>query len=131
MSPEQKRAIAASFVTGLAGGGRIDQTTLAAGWTIWNCVHGEMSPQRYLDSLQVVEAVAPGWRIWIEGTTAEADRVAVQARSAGVLTNGVLYENHYHFLFEFAGDRIQRVSAYFNPASAEVLVRAIAEHHGG
>lgn len=44
--------------------------------------------------------------------TAEGDRVAVEADSYGEMLNGSTYENAYHFLFTFKGNKIVEVLEY-------------------
>ncbi|MGX1771910.1 nuclear transport factor 2 family protein [Nocardia brasiliensis] len=46
--------------------------------------------------------------------TAEGDRVAVEAESRGDVTNGKVYHNKYHFLFEVRGDKIHAVREYMD-----------------
>jgi len=59
----------------------------------------------------------------IKGTTAEGDRVAVEAESRVNLKNGKLYNNHYHFLFVFRGDKIGQVMEYNDTAHAAAVLR--------
>ena len=53
----------------------------------------------------------------VTGTTAELQRVAVEAASHGITADGKTYENRYHFLFKFdhAGD-IAEVREYMDTA---------------
>ena len=55
-------------------------------------------------------------RFQILGVTSQGDRVAVEARSEGRLTNGKAYANQYHFLFTFAGDKVNAVREYNDTA---------------
>lgn len=48
----------------------------------------------------------------LDALTAEGDRVAAEVRSFATLVNGRVYNNHYHMLFIFDGDRIVRVKEY-------------------
>ena len=48
----------------------------------------------------------------IVATTAEDDRVAMEATGHGVLTNGSVYANTYHFLFKFRDGLICEVREY-------------------
>lgn len=58
-----------------------------------------------------------GLRISVTATTAELQRVAVEAASHGITADGKTYENLYHFLFEFddAG-KIAKVREYMDTA---------------
>ena len=46
------------------------------------------------------------------GMTAEGMRVAVEAESCSELTNGKVFRNTYHFLFEVDGNRITGIKEY-------------------
>jgi ketosteroid isomerase-like protein len=46
--------------------------------------------------------------------TMQGDRVAVEAYSKMPLKSGALYNNHYHFLFEFRGDKLCVFKEYFD-----------------
>jgi ketosteroid isomerase-like protein len=46
--------------------------------------------------------------------TMAGNRVAVEAYSNMPLKSGELYNNHYHFLFEFRGDKISVFKEYFD-----------------
>lgn len=46
--------------------------------------------------------------------TAEGDRVAAETESYAELSNGRVYNNHYHFVFELSGGRIRRVKEYLD-----------------
>jgi len=46
------------------------------------------------------------------GMIAEGDRVAVQADSYAEMNNGKVYDNAYHFVFKFAGEKIREVLEY-------------------
>jgi ketosteroid isomerase-like protein len=51
------------------------------------------------------------------GITAEGDRVAMEAKSDGLLVSGKRYSNIYHFLFVFAPDgRLREVKEHMNTA---------------
>lgn len=46
--------------------------------------------------------------------TAEGDRVTAETESYAELTNGRVYNNLYHFVFELSGGRIRRVKEYLD-----------------
>ncbi len=63
-----------------------------------------------------------GLRFTITGTTAEDDRVAIEAESYGVTRAGTLYNNLYHLLVLLEKDRIKTVREYLDSGHAsEVL----------
>jgi len=47
-----------------------------------------------------------GLRMTLKGAVAEGDKLALEAESYGELTNGRVYNQHYHFLIEFRDGRI-------------------------
>ncbi len=51
-------------------------------------------------------------RMIVHGITAEKDRVAVEAESFVDLIGGGTYNNTYHFLFEFEGEKIRCSKEY-------------------
>lgn len=58
--------------------------------------------------------------------TAEDDRVAVEAQSSALLTNGSRYANQYHFLFFLRGDEIARVNEHCDTDHAVSIFGALA-----
>ena len=50
--------------------------------------------------------------------TAEGDRVAVEAQTRGVLPDGRVYTNMYHYLFTFRDGQVWRVREYLDTQSA-------------
>jgi len=56
----------------------------------------------------------------IVGCTVEGERVALEARGEGTLTNGRIYRNRYHFLFIVRGGKISSVREYADSAPAQV-----------
>ena len=64
--------------------------------------------------------------------TAEGDRVALEATSAGRLASGHVYRNHYVFMFTFRGDKICAVKEYLDTGYArDVLMSDLAKPGGG
>ena len=54
-------------------------------------------------------------KMTILSTTAEDDRVAIEAESHGRLVDGRPYENQYHFLLRFDADgRVVEFKEYFD-----------------
>ena len=72
------------------------------------------------------QAVAQRWpkgrQITPKGLTAEDDRVAVEAESYGELTDGKVYNNLYHFLFEVRDGKIQAVREYCDTLHAKEML---------
>ncbi len=52
------------------------------------------------------------------GTTVQGNRVAVECEMGADLTNGGRYDNQYHMLFVFDGDKIKQIREYTDTAPA-------------
>jgi ketosteroid isomerase-like protein len=68
--------------------------------------------QHLLGDAQVAEA-------HIIGTTAEDDRVAVEAHGNFVFADGRAYRNHYHHLYTLTADRVVAVREYLDMRATE------------
>ena len=67
----------------------------------------------------ITRAFRPGTTTWrIEHMTAEDDRVAILMHRRSVTASGNPYENQYHWLFRFVGDRIAEVWEILDTALA-------------
>ncbi len=62
----------------------------------------------------VLEAFPDGLVFTIHTMTAEDDRVAVVAESEGQHASGMLYNNHYHFLFQIRDGEVLRLYEYMD-----------------
>jgi ketosteroid isomerase-like protein len=60
------------------------------------------------------EAMTGPLRMTVKHTTAEGDRVAVEATSRGELKNGKVYEQEYHLLMTIRDGRIAAVREYLD-----------------
>jgi ketosteroid isomerase-like protein len=67
-----------------------------------------------------------GIRMVPVGITAEGDRVAVEVESLGVLSDGFVYRNRYHFFFEVRDGRIALAREYCDTQGAVALLDHIA-----
>lgn len=59
-----------------------------------------------------------GLRFTITGTTAEGDRVAIEAESYGMTRSGKLYNNLYHLLVQLENGKIKAVREYLDSGHA-------------
>jgi ketosteroid isomerase-like protein len=73
---------------------------------------GEKSREEILKYMATPSIFKDGLAQKIGEVTAEGDRVAVEVETKGVAPNGKLYNNTYHYLFIFRGDKILRVKEY-------------------
>lgn len=70
----------------------------------------------------LVPGAPDGLSITPRSMVAEGDSVAVEAESYGVLGNGRLYNNEYHFLFRIRDGKIASVREYLDTMhTADVL----------
>jgi ketosteroid isomerase-like protein len=124
---EQKRAAAVEFVRRLSNV-EFSDLPIADDFTIWTPVNGTITRPQYETAARTVASLAPDGLIFnIEGSTAEGDRVAVEASCHSRLRNGALYDQHYHFLFEFKGGQIHRLRTHLDTKMvADVVVPALS-----
>jgi ketosteroid isomerase-like protein len=72
--------------------------------------------------MSLVPPTRDGLAITPKSMVAEGDKVAVEAESYGVLGNGRIYNNEYHFLVEVRGGKIASVREYLDTMhTADVL----------
>ena len=63
---------------------------------------------------RIFEAFPHGLSFIIHGMTAEGDKVAVEAESRGEHVSGKLYNNWYHFLFQFRAGQLLSLKEYMD-----------------
>ena len=78
-------------------------------------VSGTMDKNGIADLIKMVKGIIPeGLQLKPIAWTAEGNRVAAEYESYGVLTNGRVYNNPYHFLFEFSEGKITKIREYMD-----------------
>jgi len=113
MSAEKNRATAIDFLLTKYDHGGLKESSVTADWRIWNPKSGYMDKNTYLGMLSRLSRVMPVPVVFtIVDSTAEGDRVALEANGYGKLTNGSVYANTYHFLFLFRGGKICEIREY-------------------
>jgi uncharacterized protein len=109
------REIALRFVAHLDRG-EIEQAVglCALDAQIWVPGHPTFSPPQFRDFLTLsFDHLDPrSLTVKTIGSTAEGQRVAVEAHSAGRLKTGAEYENRYHFLFIVRDGSIRTLNVY-------------------
>jgi ketosteroid isomerase-like protein len=127
MSLEDRRKTAIEFIRRLATG---DFTGLpiADEFSVWTPVNGNINRSEYEIAAKTVAKLAPvGLTFTIDGTTAEGDRVAVEASCHAQLRTGKIYDQHYHFLFEFRHGRLYRLRTHLDTKMvADVVLPALS-----
>jgi ketosteroid isomerase-like protein len=112
MGTQENRATAIRFVERM-GQGVLEEALLAPDVRWWVPGTGTFTRAEFMELMEAFRhACATPVRMTIDGVTAEADRVAIEAHAEAELTNGASYRNTYHFLFEFEEGRIKHAKEY-------------------
>lgn len=91
----------------------------AATWEIPG--FGSYDRESFMASLSHTIALSRTRRLIVRHTTAEANRVAVEAAGEFRFYDGRDYNNRYHYLFEFDGSLIVRACEYMDTALARSI----------
>jgi ketosteroid isomerase-like protein len=85
-------------------------------WTSGNTlISGTMNKAQIVAGADMVLGAFPkGLEFTIHAMTAEGERVAVEAESRGEHVSGKIYNNLYHFLFEFKNGRLLKLKEYMD-----------------
>jgi ketosteroid isomerase-like protein len=93
--------------------------------TYWTCgkphlfdYAGEKTKAEICAYMATPSIFVGGVTVTFGAITAEGDRVAVEAETRGVMPDGRVYTNVYHYLFTFRGQKILRVKEYLDTQSA-------------
>ena len=132
MSLELRRQRAIDYVNQLPTGA-IDESACVPNWTSWSLGGGDISRDLFRKVLKDMMSLFPaGFKIWVIETTAEEDRVAVKAKSEGILVNGTRYANDYIFTFKFEGDLISHCCEFADSKHiADVLIPVLGAQLAG
>lgn len=115
ISVEEQTRIAIEYVRSIANGG-IDEKYLSDDMCAWSISSRWMPRATYWPRLKNVKAIFTSpLEMTIDSTTAQPDRIAVQAHSRGMLFTGEEYTNDYLFLIEFNEQgQIRHAREYFD-----------------
>jgi ketosteroid isomerase-like protein len=69
----------------------------------------------------MLKRLKTGLKMTVKSAIAEGDKVALEIESLGELTNGRVYNQHYHFLIEFRGGKIFAVREYLDTQHAHAV----------
>ena len=76
---------------------------------------GEMDKEAIGGLIDTVKQAIPGgMKLTPTGWTAEGDRVALEMESYGEMSNGKVYNNHYHFLVTLSANKITALREYMD-----------------
>jgi ketosteroid isomerase-like protein len=126
LNTEQNKRIAMDFLEASAvHDAERFAATLCDDATYWTCgkphlfaYAGEKSKAEICAYMATPSIFVGGVKVTFGALTAEGDRVAVEAQTRGVLPNGRIYTNVYHYLFIFRDGKILRVKEYLDTQSA-------------
>lgn len=125
MSTEANRATALRMMDSMAAGG-LDESILTADVCWWVPGRGTVSKAEFLAMAEGFRSLLAGpMSLTVKGVTAEGDRVAVEAESYGPLKNGKVYNNTYHFLFQFRDGKICLAKEYNDSAHAAATLGVV------
>ena len=112
MSIEDNRLTALRLIEGLSKG-FIDEALVTEDVSWWVPGRGIINKTDFGKIAKTVNGqFKSGVVMTIHGSTAEGDRVAIEAEAYGELKNGKIYNNTYHFLFLFRDGRIFQAKEY-------------------
>jgi hypothetical protein len=122
MSTEENRKTALKMMAAMEAGG-LDESLLTDDVSWWVPGRGAVTKAEFKGMASGFRTMLAGpFSLKVHGVTAEGDRVAVEAESYGLLTNGKTYNNTYHFLFLFRDGKIYQAKEYNDSAhTAEIF----------
>jgi uncharacterized protein (TIGR02246 family) len=89
-----------------------DGRCVTMGNTLISGSYGKAQIREY--AAGVLQVFPQGIRFDILAMTAEGERVAVEAESAGLHVSGTPYSNQYHFLFRFRDGKVVEFKEYMD-----------------
>lgn len=123
MSTEQNKQIVGKFFEKFSAADVAGALELLDNAVIWRAMgregglpmSGEMDKQMIGGLIENVKSAFPdGMRLTPTGWTAEDDRVALEMESYAVKSNGIVYNNFYHFLVVLSNGKITSLREYLD-----------------
>lgn len=120
MSAERNKQLVAQFFEHLGAGDINGFVAMYADdgavWTCGNTLISGTAPKAQIAQTAgaIFDAFPNGLQFTILGMVAEGDKVAVEAESRGMHVSGELYNNLYHFLFEFRDGKVLKLKEYMD-----------------
>ena len=130
MNTEHNKQAIAKFFERFTAGDASTALTYLDDRVIWQAmgregelpISGEMNKEGIANLIDTVKAAIPqGLHLTTTEWTAEGDRVAVEVESYGELTNGKVYNNLYHYLFEFDNGKIVKIREYMDTLHTKAI----------
>ena len=130
MSTEQNKQAIAEFWSRFSAGDAPAALTYLDDAVVWRAmgregelpISGEMDKKGIGNLIDMVKKAIPkGLKLTTTGWTAEGNRVAAEVESYGELTNGKVYNNLYHYLFEFNNGKIVRIREYMDTLHTKAI----------
>ena len=127
MSIEANKAIVSDFFRRISAGDVGSALDLLADDATWKLpgkpgstpIAGVRSKAQMARLFQtMMQGLERGMQMTVQSLTAEGDRVSVEAESHGVLQNGRVYANQYHFLMTLTDGKIRAVHEYYDTQHA-------------
>ena len=101
-------------------------------WTLMDKRMGGGAPavfskDEYIKMVSAFGGIFPqGIKMAFEAPLAGPDRVAIEARSEGLMSNGVTYRNLYVFVVQFSAGRISAVREYLDSGYARATLDGVS-----
>ena len=130
MEADEKRKAAIRLLEILTREGHVERSLVTDDlqwWVQGRGSYGYDEFQKILNAFRGDVPVVGEPRLTVVGTTLEGDRVALETENFRRYANGVEYQNTYHFLMVFRGDRICQVKEYYNSGYARDFAARMAE----
>ena len=132
----QSIATAMRFLTRL-GAGALDDDDVSPDFEAWSISSGTITRHAYLARMPVFAAIFRSPLVFsVSDMVIEGPKIALRARSEGMLFNGAIYSNDYMFLMELdLHGKVRRFHEYYDRRPAEEILyparRDWVENHGG
>ena len=109
---------ATALMDGIARG-EVDRSLFSSDALWWVMGVGDMPVDVLLGHFATASAerAGPG-AMRVHGVTEEGERIALEVESVNPMKDGRTYNNTYHFLVCFEGDKIRQVREYYDSAYA-------------
>ncbi len=124
-SADEKRATALKLLRSMGHGSGYDESLVTDDFCWWGHGVGTLDKHKFKELGATLKGVMPDPpELTILGTTVDGDRVAVEANGDCKLSNGVRYQNSYHWVVLFTGDKVRMLKEYYDSKYAGECIGA-------